>query len=164
TLSWRAAQLFFSSLQEAERRGVLEDDLFVLELGIGVGLFARFFLDGFQALCTESGKDYYDRLCYIAGDYSDRMLLDACRHGIFADHPGRYILRVTDALRVDEDVRRDPLFQDVGKPFRAVFLNYVLDCLPAAVLRERDGQAQQLCVRTCLARGAEHGEMSRLDV
>jgi hypothetical protein len=44
-LSLRTAQLFFASLLEAEERGGLEEDLFVLELGIGVGLFARLFLD-----------------------------------------------------------------------------------------------------------------------
>ena len=37
----------------------------VLELGIGIGLFARFFLDRFRELCACSGKDYYERLCYV---------------------------------------------------------------------------------------------------
>ena len=43
-------------------------------------------------------KDYYDRLTYVAADRSEQMLVDACRHGIFAHHPGRYLLRVADAL------------------------------------------------------------------
>src|SRR5262245_64369311 len=43
TLSRRAAELFFASLVEAEKAGTLDEDINVLELGIGVGLFARFF-------------------------------------------------------------------------------------------------------------------------
>ena len=47
-------------------------------------------------------------------------------------------------------------------PFRAVFLNYLLDCLPAADLKIRDGEVFQLCVRTCLARNLPLGEYTRL--
>src|ERR1700733_6765472 len=65
TLSRNAAEVFFANLQEAEKASPLEDEIFVLELGIGVGLFARFFLDRFRELCGEHGKNYYDRLCYI---------------------------------------------------------------------------------------------------
>ncbi len=35
---------------------------------------------------------------------------------------------------------------------RAVFLNYLLDCLPAAVLHFDGDAVRQLCVRTCVAR------------
>src|SRR5205809_118756 len=98
TLSRNAAEVFFASLQAADAAGTLEPDLFVLELGIGVGLFARFFLDAFRDLCGQHGKDYYERLRYVAADRSEKMLLDACRHGTFFNHPGRYLLRVADAL------------------------------------------------------------------
>src|ERR1700691_2977034 len=64
SLSKNAAEVFFASLLDAEDKGPLEDELFVLELGIGVGLFARYFLDAFRNLCAEHHKDYYDRLCY----------------------------------------------------------------------------------------------------
>lgn len=96
-LSAKAAELLFTALSESERKGTLEERVFVLELGIGVGLFARMFLDSFRDRCDRAGKDYYERLCYIAADRSEKMLIDACRHGIFADHPGRYLLRVLDA-------------------------------------------------------------------
>lgn len=51
-LSRDAAELFFASLVESETAGALERDeeIFVLELGIGVGLFARFFMDTFREL------------------------------------------------------------------------------------------------------------------
>src|SRR5437870_990061 len=77
-LSRNAAEVFFTSLVEAEKVGDLEPDIYVLEVGIGVGLFARFFLDYFQDLCLNNRKDFYDRLCYVAADKSQRMLMDAC--------------------------------------------------------------------------------------
>src|SRR6516165_1922791 len=97
-LSRNAAEVFFASLVEEDKEGSLEPDIFVLELGIGVGLFARFFLDNFRDLCAKNKKDYYDRLCYIAADKSERMLLDVCRHGVLANHPGRYRVRQVDAM------------------------------------------------------------------
>jgi hypothetical protein len=88
-LSIQSAEVFFASVQAADQAGQLPEDLFVLELGIGVGLFARDFLDWFQQLCDQAGVDYYDRLCYVAADRSDKMLRDAGRHGVFLNHPGR---------------------------------------------------------------------------
>ena len=62
------------------------------------------------------------------------------RHGVFAHHPGRYRLRVVDALNPGKNLPQDIAFLgQTGKPFRAVFLNYVIDCLPVAVL-ELDGK------------------------
>src|SRR5205085_3145384 len=136
-----------------EAEGTLEDDIFVLELGIGVGLFARYFLDAFRELCHKHNKDFYDRLCYIAADRSERMLLDVARHGVLANHPGRYRLRLVDAMKPGEVLPRDVMFRGQGeKPLRAVFLNYLLDCLPAAVLQFDEDKVTQLCVRTCVAR------------
>jgi tetratricopeptide (TPR) repeat protein len=153
TLSRHAAEVFFTCLAESEQNAPLEPDLYVLELGIGVGLFARYFLDHFRALCEQHHKDYYGRLCYIAADRSERMLLDVCRHGVLSGHPGRYRVRLVDALKPDEHLPRDVMFLNhPGKPLRAVFLNYLLDCLPAAALEFEGEAVKQLCVRTCVAR------------
>lgn len=164
TLSRNAAEVFFSSCVAAENAGDLEQDIFVLEIGIGVGLFARFFLDTFRDLCLERKKDFYDRLCYIAADRSERMLHDMLRHGVLASHPGRYRVRVLDAMEPDKHLQYDAMFHGrTSKPFRAMFLNYLLDCLPAAILEKDGDQIKQLCVRTCLARTvklADHTDMS----
>jgi hypothetical protein len=56
TLSRHAAEVFFANLLEAEKTSPIELEIFVLELGIGVGLFAHFFLDRFRELCRQSGK------------------------------------------------------------------------------------------------------------
>jgi tetratricopeptide (TPR) repeat protein len=153
TLSRHAAAVLFANLQEAEQQGVVENEVFVLELGIGVGLFARFFLDAFRELCRQQNKDWYGRLTYIAADRSERMLRDVARHGVLANHPGRYRLRLVDAMQPTEQLPGDLMFRgQAGKPLRAVFLNYLLDCLPAAVLEFDGEQVKQLCVRTCVAR------------
>jgi tetratricopeptide (TPR) repeat protein len=152
SLSRNAAEVFFVSLVEAEKTSTLEPEIYVLELGIGVGLFARFFLDSFRELCQKHGKDFYGRLTYIAADRSPRMLHDVLRHGVLAPHPGRWCVRQVDAL-TPEPLAGDVRFRgQSGPPLRAVFLNYLLDCLPAAVLELDGDDVRQLCVRTCVAR------------
>jgi tetratricopeptide (TPR) repeat protein len=154
TLSRSAAEVLFASLASAERSSSLPATLYVLELGIGVGLFARFFLDAFLDLCQRSGANYYERICYVACDRSSAMLSDAARHGLFERHPGHYLLRVVDACQPEDALLADAaLDQQAPRPFCAVFLNYILDCLPATVLEVTDTEVRQLCVRTCLARG-----------
>jgi Tfp pilus assembly protein PilF len=189
-LSRNAAEVLFASLEQSGQCAVVsgqensgqcavvsgqKEEIIVLELGIGLGLFARYFLDHFRDLCLKHRRDYYDRLCYIAADRSGRMLLDVARHGILANHPGRYRLRVVDAmepetlladiaLRAGEQCSVARGQQGVKPVFHAVFLNYPLDCLPAAVLEfekaapETNTEAapaphvKQLCVRTCVGR------------
>src|SRR5579862_9229716 len=53
SLSANAAAVCFAAILAADKAGTLEPQIFVLELGIGVGLFGRFFLDAFRHLCEE---------------------------------------------------------------------------------------------------------------
>lgn len=156
--SLHAAEMIFASLVAAEVSERLESHVYVLELGVGLGLFARHFLDAFRAMCIQNGKDYYERLCYVAADRSERMLLDVSRNGVLSEHAGRYRMRVADALHPEQLLADDVnLAEHSRRPFRAMFLNYLLDCLPAAVLEVNGSDVRQLCVRTCLARGIEFG-------
>src|SRR5262245_10882800 len=167
TLSRNAAEVFFASLLEADKAGSLEDDIYVLELGIGVGLFARYFLDHFRELCRTQRKDFYGRLTYIAGDKSPRMLMDVLRHGVLKNHPGRVRVRVVDALEPEKELPLDVCFADHprrDRPFRAVFLNYLLDCLPAAVLDLDENEVRQLHVRTCVARNIKLADFTDMTV
>jgi len=169
TLSRNAAEVLYAGLEsgaQGAERGA-RDEIFVLELGIGVGLFARFFLDHFRELCRKGGKDYYDRLCYVAGDKSERMLTDVARHGILANHAGHYRLRLVDAMEPGKLLPDDVAFQSGRNrrtPFQAVFLNYLLDCLPASVLEINGDSAQQLFVRTCVARNVSLADFTDLSV
>jgi tetratricopeptide (TPR) repeat protein len=159
TLSKNAADVLFASLRDAEARKVLEDEIVVLELGIGVGLFARYFLDQMKALSRQHKVDYYERLTYIAADRSPRMLHDVLQHGVLAEHPGRYCVRQVDAMALGGVGSRE---SGLGKKLRAVFLNYLLDCLPAAVLRFEGEVVKQLCVRTCVARNVRLADYTDL--
>jgi tetratricopeptide (TPR) repeat protein len=190
SLSRKAAEVFFESCQLSVASGQLPEEgpIHVLELGIGVGLFAKYFLNHFRELSRRHRKDYYNRLLYIAADKSRRMLWDLCRHGVLAEHAGHYRIRLVDAM-APEELACDLGFAGQGpKPFRGVFLNYLLDCLPAAVLEFGESGAQsaereapgsgssalsappsalqpvkQLCVRTCVARNirlADYTDMS----
>ncbi len=146
-LSENAARVFFANCEEsAPAEGVLT----VLELGAGTGLFARFFLDAFRALCEAEGKAYYERLRYLVSDHSACTVAHWRERALFDAHAERVLLGVCDAK---DPVRFQPLD---GEPFplespRAIFANYLLDVLPAAVVRKGpDGAAQQLFVRTRL--------------
>ncbi len=163
--SRKAAEVLFASLVAAHEAGTLPNQVVTLELGIGVGLFARYFLDAFRVLCARHNTDYYNRLCYIAGDCSESMLRDACRNGVFANHPGRYVLRVVDACRPESFLKDDLLLaRSSPRSLWAVFLNYLLDCLPARILDVSTKEVRQLYVRTCLARGVKLEEFTDLTV
>jgi tetratricopeptide (TPR) repeat protein len=165
TLSRHAAEVFFASLVEAEKSAPLEEEIFVLELGIGVGLFARYFLDTFRELCLKNKKDYYDRLCYIAAERSPRMLMDVLRHGVLNQHVGRFRVRIIDAMEPEKYLPGDAMFcGHKGKPLRTVFLNYLLDCLPAAVLHLEGEEVKQLSVRTCVARNVRLEDFTDMTV
>ena len=87
TLSRNAAEVFFTSLVEAEKAGKLEAGNFCPGTRHRRrALFARFFLDRFKELCVKNKQDFYDRLCYVAADRSERMLQDVLRHGVLGNH------------------------------------------------------------------------------
>ena len=159
-LSLDAAEVLFHTLQQADENGSLEPEILVLELGPGLGLFARYLMDVFRELCRKLDKDYYNRLTYVAGDRSEKMLADIGRRGVFANHVGHYELRVVDALRPEQYFGTHPEWKD--SRFHAIFLNYVLDSLPATALRVSSQGVKQLCVRTCLARGVKLCEYTDL--
>lgn len=144
-----AARVLFANCTDGadSRRSIV-----ALELGAGVGLFARQLLDAFRALCVERGKDYYDRLIYYVTDRSPRTLGVWRDTGVFEDHAGRVTIASCDASRPLD------LFDDGGRPIslpapHAVFCNYILDSLPGAIVRGEVQHPQQLHVRTWLRAG-----------
>jgi len=163
-LSGKAAAVFFASLDAAEAAGTLEERILVLELGVGTGLFTRFFLDEFRSLCRDSGKDYYERLCYVAADRSPQMLEDLNRRGTLASHAGHCEVLEADAMKPNlglADWLASHAAENSGG-IRAVFLNYVLDSLPATILQIEPAGASELQVETALARGIDLSEHTRM--
>lgn len=144
-LSQQAAAVLYQSCLAHPPQGALT----VLELGAGTGLFARFFLDAFRDLCQAGGRDFYQRLRYLATDRSPRTLQQWEEHGIFTDHGARVARGTCDALSpgVFCPAQGPP---EALQGLRAVLCNYLLDTLPARLLRRGAGGVEELQVRTNL--------------
>jgi len=148
-LSEHAAAVLFANCTESDDGGPIR----VLELGAGTGLFAKYFLDVFRSICRQEHRDFYDRLLYLASDRSPRTVEQWNERGQFEEHmTGEFPhveLGVCDAL---DPVQFRPLS---GPPrqlsnLRGVFCNYILDVLPATVLRNGDQGPEELQIRTHL--------------
>ena len=142
TLSANAARLLFAACLEhpPERR------LDVLEIGSGTGLFARLFLDEFVRLCEHAGQSWHRLLTYYVTDRSPRSLEQWSEHRLFEGLP--VVTARADAMNPLTIETSDGPLQLSG--LRAVFCNYSLDSLPAAVLRKGKGGPEELYVRTHL--------------
>jgi tetratricopeptide (TPR) repeat protein len=143
-----AAVLLFTNCREAER---LEDRIVALELGAGLGLFAAGFLNAFRELCAQEGRDYYDRLRYYVTDRSRRSVESWQEVALFEGHGDRVVAATCDARRPGVVEGLDGTCGELTG-VRAVLANYVLDVLPAAVVRAGPEGPEQLCVRTHLVR------------
>jgi len=148
-LSEAAARLLLANCLEAAPTG----PIVVVELGAGSGLFALLLLNAFRNLCREAGFDFYDRLEYRVTDVSPATVQQWGERRLFAEHAGHVTCLVADANAPE---------LALGPAVRAVFCNYLLDVLPAAVVRRNDaGEVEQLCVRTHL--GREPGRSVQFD-
>ena len=130
-----AAAVLFATCTDAAPG---QDAIHVLEAGAGTALFARYLLDEFRDLCRRHGRDFYDRLVFHVTDRSAHSVQHWSTCGVLADHGAHVRTTVCDA---------EAPAPAIGRPLRAVFANYVLDSLPAAVLRRTGETWQQLCAR-----------------
>lgn len=144
-----AAAVLFASCKQSSGAGPIR----VLELGAGLGLFARFFLDAFRSLCEQEGEKFYERLTYVVTDGSAHSVEHWQRVGLFAGHDGRVIAGVCDALRPNEIRLLDGGTQPLAG-LRAILCNYILDVLPASIVRQGANGVEELQVRTHLAADA----------
>ena len=162
--SKNAAACLFANCLEAEP---LEEQIVVFEVGAGSGLFARYFLDALRIICEQEGRDFYERLSYVVSDRSRRAVEQWQEAALFADHEGHVIIAVGNALRPTELSGLQGNRLMIAPP-RAVFANYALDVLPAAIIRAGVQGPEQLCVRTHLAthRGllSHYSHLSPLEV
>jgi tetratricopeptide (TPR) repeat protein len=141
-LSEDAAAVLFASLESASG---LDEPIRCLELGPGSGVFAKLLLDDLRRRCRDQQRDYYERTTLVLADSSRAMLDAITANGVLAEHEGHYELVHSDPLRPAQAAADQ-------NGLRAVFLNYVLDSLPASVVRRTETGIEQLCVRTCLDR------------
>lgn len=142
TLSCSAAGLLLQALAEHPSPGPIR----LLEIGAGLGLFARLLLDELQRLCAEQGGDAYERVEFWVTDVSPSSVAQWQRCGLFDAHAARVRLAACSAEAAQA-------LQ--AQPWLAVFANYVLDVLPAQVLRRGDSGWEQLQVRCWLRADAQ---------
>lgn len=136
-----AALVFEHCRERAAGRG-----LRVLELGAGCGLFARYFLDAFVAVCAQAGRDYAADLVYFVTDGSQRSVDDWAERDLFAPHGDRVVSGVCDAR---EPVRVQTRGGEIAlADIDLVIANYILDVLPAGIIRGSGTDCQELWVRT----------------
>jgi hypothetical protein len=137
-------QQLFEVWDRLAARRALPDELHVLELGVGNGNQARVFLDGFQALDHELGREYYRRLHYLMGDYSPHVL-ERARASV-AEHGNKISSLVLDAMRPTETLGflRYKAF--------LVYISNVYDNLPTDEIARIGGHLYQVQVRAGLPR------------
>lgn len=65
-----SADEFWKLLKDLDSKNQLPAEVFILEIGVGMGTRAGLWLDKFCALDQERGTNYYPRLRFLLGDYS----------------------------------------------------------------------------------------------
>ena len=65
-----AAIEFWTLLENLESQNRLPQEIFILEIGVGMGKHAGMWLDSFCTLDQTRGTNFYPRLRYLLGDYS----------------------------------------------------------------------------------------------
>jgi len=142
SLSRDAAELLFANCLEFPPT----ERFAVLELCAGSGLFARHFIDGFRRLCAENNADFHTRMVYYCTDRSPATVAQWKELGVLEGLPA--VMARGDAMTpLQWETADGPVeFAEL----RAVFCNYGLDSLPAAIVRQGPNGPEELCVRTNL--------------
>jgi tetratricopeptide (TPR) repeat protein len=145
-LSEDAAVLLFANCLETQ---TTNGPIRVLELGAGTGLFARYFLNSFRDICRQENHDFYDRLTYFISDRSPRACEQWLENGLFSEHTAHVVVGTCTG---DRPTEFEALRGEIAAltPLQAVFTNYVLDVMPAAIVKVGATGPEQLCIRTLL--------------
>ena len=153
-LSEHAAALLYQACLASRRT---EGRFVAVEIGAGLGLFARYLLDAFKAICEQEARPFYQRLLLVVTDRSRRTVAQWRDVGLFEAHRDRVLLATCDAQNPSSLL---PLDLASAPPFdladvMAVYANYVLDVLPAAIVRRAGDRIEELHVRTVISPDAD---------
>src|SRR5579875_1098010 len=137
---------FLDTLDDLDRRSLVPEEIYVLELGVGGGQQARVWLDTFRDLCAERGRDYLRRVRYLMSDYSHDVLHAARRNVAEYDQQ-------VSCLNVDA---ADPLHALSFLRYKVLFIHScnLYDNLPADEIARRDGRVYEVQVRAYLPQAA----------
>jgi hypothetical protein len=133
---------FWTLLKDLESHNQLPAEIFLLEIGVGMGKRSGLWLDRFQALDEERGTKYYPRLRFLLADYS-LATLERSRPSVRA-HLDLCSFIVLDALNPMKTLAflRHKILQ--------IHLTNVYDNLPDEELARRDGRLYLVEVRAYL--------------
>ncbi len=134
---------FWTLLKDLDNHHQLPAEIFLLEIGVGMGKRSGLWLDRFRALDEERGTKYYPRLRFLLADYA-LATLERSRPAVRA-HLDLCSFIVLDALNPMKTLAflRHKILQ--------IHLTNVYDNLPDEELARRDGRLYLVEVRAYLA-------------
>lgn len=133
---------FWTLLKDLEGQSQLPPELFILEIGVGMGTRAGLWLDRFRALDRQRGTNFYPRVRFLLGDYSQATLERS--RPVLREHLELCSFIVLDAL--------DPIktLSFLRHKILHIHLTNVYDNLPDEEIVRRDGRIYWLQVRAYL--------------
>jgi hypothetical protein len=139
---------FWTLARDLDRQSQLPAELFVMEIGVGMGTRASLWLDRFRVLDRERGTNFYPRLRFLLGDYS-LATLERSRPAV-REHIALCSFIVLDAL--------DPIktLSFLRHKILHIHLTNVYDNLPDEELVWRDGKLYWVQVRAYLPAAEAH--------
>jgi len=130
---------FWTLIRDLDSRKQLPEEIFVLEIGVGMGTRAGLWLDRFRALDGERGTKYYPRLRFLLGDYS-LATLERSRPAV-KEHLELCSFVVLDALNPLKNLAF------LRHKILHIHLTNVYDNLPDEEFARRDGKLYAVQVR-----------------
>ncbi len=123
---------FWTLARDLEMKKQLPPELFVLEIGVGMGTRAGLWLDGFRKLDQERGTNYYARVRFLLGDYSPATLERS--KAAVAGHREQCSFVVMDALNPMQTL------SFLRHKVLHIHMTNVYDNLPDEEMARRDGR------------------------
>jgi hypothetical protein len=130
---------FWTLIRDLDSRKQLPEEIFVLEIGVGMGTRAGLWLDRFRALDEGRGTKYYPRLRFLLGDFS-LATLERSRPAI-KQHLDLCSFIVLDALNPLKNLAF------LRHKILHIHLTNVYDNLPDEEFARRDGKLYAVQVR-----------------
>src|SRR5215467_2122476 len=130
---------FWTLLRDLESRKQLPEEIFVLEMGVGMGKRCGLWMDRFRALDEERQTKYYPRLRFLLGDYS-LATLERSRPAV-KNHLDLCSFVVLDALNPMKNLAF------LRHKILHIHLTNVYDNLPDEEFARRDGRLYGVQVR-----------------
>ena len=133
--------LVLSQIEEGRLRD--DQEIWILEVGSGLGRFAANFLRALEVACGPAGADVFERIRYVMSDYSEKNLREACATKMLSAHveAGRVIPALFD-LRDPDSLK--PLGVEIAGGlsgrFQMVVANYVCCVVPMKNLQFRQAE------------------------